>query len=74
MPDKHMVKLGTQCKNFTLHVARREGETTSLPVRREFDINPPVTLVGKRCLLQHSVLESQRVRTHKVLGLTAENE
>jgi hypothetical protein len=46
--DKYTVELGAQYKNFVLQVARRgEGEIISLPILREFDINPRVTLVAK---------------------------
>jgi hypothetical protein len=55
--DKYTVELGAQYKNFVLQVARRgEGEIISLPILREFDINPRVTLVGKIHFLQHSTL------------------
>jgi hypothetical protein len=47
--DNHTVKLGAQDKDFALHVARRE-----------FDIKPRVTLVGKFLLLHQLALAVEK--------------
>jgi hypothetical protein len=49
--DNYMVELGTQGKTLLCRIAERRGRgDTSMPIHREFDINPHVTLVGKASL------------------------
>ena len=68
--DNHTVELGAQGKGVVLQVVGRGWKEGYWTDPREFDINPRVTLVGKRYACYITLhLESQRIGTHRVASV-----